>query len=216
MAIIAVDFDGTLYEENSAKVTIKAGRTALTFKQWVHIFKDIVKGIANSPGQKKDFNILFLKSFFYQMKGMSREEISDFFTGLVDAGKDGINKELFLRVNKHLEDGNQVVILSGALQPFLEIFVRELSISADVIGTQLFFDEKGICTGKIGALNRGIEKVNRLQRWIEEKGVEGERIWAYADSESDIPILEFADKAVAVNPSNKLKEIAELNKWEIF
>lgn len=216
MAIIAVDFDGTLYEENSAKVTIKAGGTALTFKQWVHIFGDIVKGIVHSPGEKRDLNIIFLKSFFYQMKGMSMEEISDFFIGLVDAGKDGINKELFLRVNRHLEDGDKVVILSGALQPFLEIFVRELSLSADVIGTQLFFDDRGICTGKIGALNRGVEKVSNLQRWIKENDAEGETIWAYADSESDIPILEFADKAIAVNPSNKLKEIAELNKWEIF
>jgi phosphoserine phosphatase len=41
-------------------------------------------------------------------------------------------------------------------------------------------------------------------------------LWAYADSESDIPLLEFADKAVVVNPSETMKKIAESKGWEIF
>jgi phosphoserine phosphatase len=71
-------------------------------------------------------------------------------------------------------------------------------------------------TGKIGKLNRGIEKVNRLKHWISENNAEGEIVWAYADSESDIPLLEFADKAVVVRPSNALKKVAELRGWETF
>lgn len=126
---------------------------------------------------------------------------------LIETGYRGINHDLVSRLTEHLENGDRIVILSGALQPFLEIFVQQLDIQADAIGTSLCYDEKGTCTGKIGKLNRGIEKVNRLKHWISENNAEGEIVWAYADSESDIPLLEFADKAVVVRPSNALKKL---------
>ena len=68
----------------------------------------------------------------------------------------------------------------------------------------------------MGKINHGIEKVNRLKLWISENSAEGEMIWAYADSESDIPLLEFADKAIVVRPSDALKKVAELKGWETF
>ncbi len=217
MSIITVDFDGTLYQHNSIMTTLKVGKTMFTLKQWFYIIKDFVKGIANKTiGEKIDFRVLFLESFFLQMKGKNMEELHNFFVSLIETGYQGINYDLVSRLAEHSENGDRIVILSGALQPFLEVFIQHLDIQADVIGTSLFYDEKGTCTGKIGKINHGIEKVNRLKLWINENSAEGEMIWAYADSESDIPLLEFADKAIVVRPSNALKRVAELKGWETF
>ena len=217
MSIITVDFDGTLYQQNSITPMLKAGNTIFTIKQWFYIIRDIAKGVAGKKtGEKIDARVLFLESFFRQMKGRSEEEIYDLFVSLVKRGQGGINFDLVARLIKHLEDGDQVVILSGALQPFLEVFVQQLDIRADVIGTLLFFDENGICTGEIGKINHGVEKVNRLKLWIKANKVYGGEIWAYADSESDIPLLEFADKAIIVQPSNELKKVAEAKGWVTF
>lgn len=217
MSIITVDFDGTLYQYNSVITTLKVGKTMFTLKQWLHVIKNIVKGIANkNTGGKIDFQILFLESFFLQMNGKNMEELHKFFMSLVKTGHQGINYGLVSRLAEHSENGDRIVILSGALQPFLEVFIRQLDIQADAIGTSLFYDEMGTCTGKIGKLNRGIEKVNRLKFWISQNNAEGEMVWAYADSESDIPLLEFADKAIVVRPSNALKKVAELKGWETF
>lgn len=215
MAIIAVDFDGTLYQENSITITIKEGRRVFTIRQWFLIIRDIIKGLINGESGQ-DRRVLFLESFFQQMEGKEREEIYEFFVSLVRKGHQGVNHDLLSRLNRHLDQGDHLVILSGALQPFLEIFIKELKIPAHVIGTPLYFNEKDICTGRIGKINHGIEKVNRLKDWISNNNLDGQEIWAYADSESDIPILEFANRAIVVQPSDKLRKLAILKGWELF
>jgi HAD superfamily hydrolase (TIGR01490 family) len=217
MSIVTVDFDGTLYQHNSVMAMLKAGRKAFTLKQWVLIVMNFLNGSVNrTRGNKMDFRVVLLKSFFYQMKGKNMGEMHTFFESIANTGRQSINYDLVSRITKHLENGDRVIILSGALQPFLEEFIRQLDMRADAIGTSLLYDERGICTGEIGRLNHGVDKVNKLKLWIKENDASGESIWAYADSESDIPLLEFADKAVVVQPSNAMKKIAESKGWEIF
>ena len=85
MSIITVDFDGTLYQHNSVMTTLKVGKTMFTFKQWVYIVKDIVKSIVNkTAGREIGFHILFLESFFLQMKGKNMEELHNFFVSLIE------------------------------------------------------------------------------------------------------------------------------------
>jgi len=217
MSIVTVDFDGTLYQHNSVMTMIKAGRKAFTLKQWVFIVMNFLRGSVNrTRGHKMDYRVILLKSFFHQMKGKNIDEMHTFFESITNTGHQSINYDLVSRITKHLENGDHVIILSGALQPFLEEFIRQLDLQADVIGTSLLYDERKICTGEIGRIIHGIDKVDRLKLWIKENNASGESIWAYADSESDIPLLEFADKAVVVRPSNTMKEIAESKGWEIF
>jgi len=217
MSIVTVDFDGTLYKHNSVMATLKAGKTAFTFKQWLYIVKDFLNSSVNRTiGEKMDLRVVFFKSFFRQMKGKSIDELHDFFETLAKTGRQSINYDLVSRISKHSENGDRVIILSGALQPFLEEFIRQLDMRADAIGTPILYDERGICTGEIGIITHGVDKVNRLKIWIIENDASGESIWAYADSESDIPLLEFADKAVVVQPSNAMKKIAESKGWEIL
>ncbi|HZJ58137.1 MAG TPA: HAD family hydrolase [Clostridia bacterium] len=215
MSIITVDFDGTLYQHNSIIATLKGGKELFAFRQWVYILGDIIKGLVKDViGGGSSFRILFLESFFRQMKGKSMEELHGFFESLVTAGHQGINFDLVSRLAKHFEDGDRIIVLSGGLQPFLEVFIQKLGLQANAIGTLLFYDDEGICTGEIGKINSGAEKVNRLNLWINENDAGGETVWAYADSESDIPLLEFADKAIVVNPSKALKDIALSKGWE--
>ncbi len=85
MSIITVDFDGTLYQHNLVMTTLKVGKTMFTFKQWVYIVKDIVKSIVNkTAGREIGFHILFLESFFLQMKGKDMEELHNFFVSLIE------------------------------------------------------------------------------------------------------------------------------------
>lgn len=217
MSIVTVDFDGTLYKHNSVKAMLKAGKKVFTLKQWSLIAIKFLSGCVNrDKGDKIDLRVILLKSFFYQMKGKSVEEMHAFFGAILNTDRQNINYNLVLRIKNHLEMGDRVIILSGALQPFLEEVIRQLGIRADAIGTSLLYDESGICTGEIGRINRGTDKVEKLKLWIEENDASGEPLWAYADSESDIPLLEFADKAVVVNPTETMKKIAESKGWEIF
>ncbi len=57
-------------------------------------------------------------------------------------------------------------------------------------------------------------KVDRLKEWL----TAGEQDYAssvfYSDSINDLPLLEHVDKAVAVNPDNRLLDIAKARNWQ--
>lgn len=217
MSIITVDFDGTLYQHNSVTSMLKGGRKLFTSKQEVSIVLDFIKGsLKRKEENGGDLRIVLLKSFFRQMKGKSSEEMDIFFESTLDMSPKSVNYNLVSRIKEHLKNGDRVIIISGALNPILELLIKKLNIQAYVMGTPLCYDENGLCTGEIGDVNRGADKVNKLKLWLENNDAGKEPIWAYADSKADIPLLEFADKAVVVNPKNAMKKIAELNGWEIF
>src|SRR5699024_3965951 len=96
---------------------------------------------------------------------------------------------------EHQRQGDRVIVLSGALKPFLNAFVDRLELQVPVIGTELQFDQDGICTGKIGAINNGDEKVKRVEEWLDRENDQRRddrssvKLWAYADSKSDIPLF---------------------------
>ncbi len=215
MSIVIVDFDGTLYQHNSVMSMLKGGQKIFNLKQGISIILDFLKGSA-SRKREDDLRIVLLKSFFRQMKGKSVGEMQIFFESIIDMSQQSVNCDLVARLEEHLENGDRVIIMSGALQPFLEVFIQKLNIRADAIGSSLLYYESGICTGEIGNLVRGADKVNKTKLWVKENDANGEPIWAYADSKSDIPLLEFADKAVVVQPSSEMKKIAELKGWEIM
>src|SRR5699024_1071127 len=118
--------------------------------------------------------------------------------------------------------GDTVIILSGALLPFLQAFTKEMGLDVAIISTELKFDQNGVCTGKIGPIVNGNEKVKRVESWLKQHGystdanVDNPKVWAYADSESDIPLFQFATHPIVVNPDEPMKKIAEENEWPIW
>jgi phosphoserine phosphatase len=64
----------------------------------------------------------------------------------------------------------------------------------------------------------GSEKVRRIQELISEKGLEVNlsSSFAYADSISDLPLLEWVGNPVAVEPEEKLQAIAQERGWQIM
>ncbi len=220
MAIVTVDFDGTLYQGNSFKVMFQVGKKQFTAKQWGILFLGLAKagavGLANG---KNAFRHQFFKAFAKTFQGKTTSELEVFFQELVEVGKADVHQSLVLQIQKHQQNGDTVILLSGALQPFLKAFARELQLDVHIISTELLFDQRNLCTGEIGQIINGDEKVNKLQEWLEARSMmekPSKEIWAYADSESDIPLLNFVTHPVVVNPKEDMKKIAQQNKWTIF
>ncbi|MEC5423099.1 HAD family hydrolase [Virgibacillus sp. C22-A2] len=214
------DFDGTLYQGNSFKVMFQVAKKEFGLKEWSVVFIGMVKaGIKGLTGGKQAFRHQFFKAFAKSFKGQSKQELEKFFHELVTIGKEEVHKELVTRIREHLNRGDAVIVLSGALLPFLHSFIEAVDLDVHVIGTELLYDENGICTGKINTIVNGDEKVRKVEDWLRNAGAPTENtveIWAYADSESDIPLFQFADRPIVVNPKEDMVKIAENNKWPIF
>ncbi|WP_407271617.1 HAD family hydrolase [Radiobacillus sp. PE A8.2] len=216
MAIVTVDFDGTLYQGNSFKVMFEVGKKTFTAKQWGILSVGLMKAIAVSPKGKTSFKHQFFKAFAKTFKGKTNAEMELFFQQLVDIGILDVNKQLVEQIVEHQRNGDTVIVLSGALHPFLMAFTKELQLEVHVISTELLFDSNGLCTGEIGQIINGDEKVKKVQAWVESEQASSDDIWAYADSESDIPLLNYVHHPVVVNPDDDMKVIADQNKWPIF
>ena len=62
----------------------------------------------------------------------------------------------------------------------------------------------------------GADKPRRVQEQATQDGIELGETWGYSDSFNDIPLLEFVDHPVAVNPDPTLRHHAQGQGWDII
>lgn len=223
LAVVTVDFDGTLFKGNSFKVMVKVASKDFTRKQWGVTLREIRKAVHLGLTKGKNaFKMQFFRAFARGFRGESKQSLDLFFEKLVEIGKNEVNLDLVKTIKGHQQNGDAVIVVSGALSPFLEVFTKEFDLHVPIISTELLFDDNGICTD-VGTVINGNEKVKKVQAWIEDAKREGNittdaasEIWAYADSKSDIPLFEFANRPIVVNPNETMKEIAAEKNWPVM
>ena len=136
-----------------------------------------------------------------------RDKFKEFSKEVVGRLSDATTDHL---LNKHASD--KCLITSGTLSFLVKEISNELGID-DYFGTEAEVKE-GSYTGKVfGHPNFSEEKVRRIKDWIGSQSFE--LIYAYSDSIHDLPLLEFSDCPIAVNPDDRLLEIAQSNGWNI-
>ncbi|MFC0302529.1 HAD family hydrolase [Virgibacillus soli] len=218
MGVVTVDFDGTLFQGNSFYVMFEAGQKAFNYKQWGTVASSTIKASALGVTRGKDaFRHAFFKGFAKTFKGKTAEQLDIFFEQLVELGAADINHKLVEEIKRHQQQGHAVIVLSGALKPFLQAFVHKVNLDVHIIGTELMFYPNGICTGETGPIIHGNEKLRRVEQWLYEHAKDDQvEVWAYADSKSDIPLLQFVNHPIIVNPKADMKEIADKRQWPIF
>jgi alcohol-forming fatty acyl-CoA reductase len=115
-------------------------------------------------------------------------------------------------LRKHKQMGHRVVLLSGALD-FLLDPLRDL---ADDVLCASLAEEEGVYTGELsGAPVAGEARARMLASYARKRGVDLHRSYAYADSISDLPMLEAVGNPVAVNPDRRLAAAAKDRGWQI-
>jgi HAD superfamily hydrolase (TIGR01490 family) len=120
-------------------------------------------------------------------------------------------------VHRHLQQ-DELVLMTTATNRFLtELTALHFGI-AHLLATDCEVRE-GVFTGSTeGVLNMRAGKVERLHQWLGERGLAlGDfESTAYSDSINDLPLLEAADVAVAVDPGAQLEAVARERGWRII
>lgn len=222
MHFVIVDFDGTIYLEETPRLFLNVlGQDKSRHKKvkkfylsisWLYILYKL--GACRELMSKKV--ILGIAKI---IKGMNQREINDYFKACVEAAKEKFNPEILKRIQQHHQDGDEVLLLSGAFSPFLALVAKELGIKY-WLGTELELTN-GYYTGRVLSLLNGGKKVSALQLFLKEKEKAGLKLnlndsYAYADSIRDLPILSLAGHPIAVNPDSMLFKEAVKNHWEII
>jgi HAD superfamily hydrolase (TIGR01490 family) len=124
----------------------------------------------------------------------------------------GTYKDALDAISKHREAGHQLVMATASFHFYTEKLGKKLGFEK-VVCTQAEWSENQL-TGKIKGGNcYGLNKLNQLTNNFEPR--ESYKIIAYSDHHSDEPFLQWADIAYAINPTAKLKKIAEQQAFTI-
>lgn len=115
-------------------------------------------------------------------------------------------------LRRHQDAGDFIVILSASPQELVEAVASRLGAQR-AVGTRAQVDGSHY-TGELdGPFCYGAGKVQRLEDDLGPGSLENAT--AYADSASDLPVLEACHEPVAVNPDRSLHRVAKARGWPV-
>lgn len=142
------------------------------------------------------------------------EYMEQMISGLMSAA----SREL---VAKHREQGDFCLIIT-ATNSFLTAPIAAAYEVDQLLATDLQLND-GRVTGDIHGIPCFQDgKVQRLQQWLRDDAVaqreqlQLENSIFYSDSSNDLPLLEQAGTAVAVDPDERLKATARQRNWQLM
>src|SRR5690625_480718 len=110
MAIITVDFDGTLFKGTSLQVMFQTAKKDFTWREWSIVGLGLVKAAGKGLIKGKEaFKHGFFKAFARSFKGKTKHELDIFFKELVQMGRDEVNEELVDSIREHQKNGDTVI-----------------------------------------------------------------------------------------------------------
>ena len=156
----------------------------------------------------------FLRSFYRRYDGapaqLLRDDALEMFHHLLLAKSFPAG---FARVRAHRALGHRTVLITGALDFVVEP-LRPLF--DEVVCAQLGEDGAGRFTGRLEQLPpTGEARALVLAECAAREGLDLGEAVAYADSASDLPLLECVGFPVAVNPEARLATIARRRGWHV-
>jgi len=173
-----------------------------------------LRTFAESPGlwarDRRD-RTDFLRYFYQRYKGASVEQLD---TDAAEMLSHLIMTKSFpaglRRLRAHRAAGHKTVLITGALDlavaPLRPLFDHTIAARID--------QRNGRYTGEmLDVPPTGEVRAQLMLEWAAENGFDPEQGVAYADSASDLPMLEAVGFPVAVNPETRLVTIAEKRGW---
>ncbi len=156
------------------------------------------------------FEISLIKNIPTEQRTVWRNE---FFHHLV---KSKISKTGLDLIKNYKQDINTIIILITASLSFIAAPVAEYAGVHDLIATEAEI-QNGIYTGEIaGIASLGKGKLDRFKLWLQKEKIKSAYTILYSDSINDLPLLEFVDKPIVVDPDSYLYNIASEKNWEMI
>lgn len=153
----------------------------------------------------------FLRYFYRRYEGAPVDQLledsQEMFSDLVLAHS---FPAAMRRVRAHRAAGHRTLLITGAL----DIVVEPLRPLFDDIVCARLGVRDGLLTGELTDVPpTGETRAAALARYAEANGLDLSEAVAYADSTSDLPMLEAVGFPVAVNPEPKLASLARRRGW---
>ncbi len=117
-------------------------------------------------------------------------------------------------IAEHKQQGHLLILVTGSLDFIAKPLADFMGFDA-VLATGLKTKQE-YYTGEIkGVSLQGEEKATAIKKIAQELDIDLSQSFAYGDSLSDLAMLETVGNSIVVNPSQKLRKIAQQRGWRI-
>ena len=155
----------------------------------------------------------FLRMFYRQYEGTSVAELRELAESVMgDLLLHRLAPDAVRRIREHKRAGHRIVLITGSL----DFVVDPLRPLADEVIAAKLQESNGRHTGDLDRPPLvGEARASWLRDHAQEIGADLSLSFAYADSMSDLPLLEAVGNPVAVNPDVALHRVARQRKWPV-
>jgi HAD superfamily hydrolase (TIGR01490 family) len=210
--VAAFDLENTIIASNVvASYSWLATRRLPTDERLRFVLRTLAEAPSLLSADRKDRSD-FLRQFYRRYEGAPVEQLEqdtvDMFSHLL------LTKSFpaaIRRVREHRALGHRTLLITGALdvaiKPIMPLF-------DDVICAEMTIGPDGTYTGELTDVPpTGEARAQALFDYCDLHGLDPAESVAYADSTSDLPLLEAAGFPVAVNPEARLSALARKRGW---
>lgn len=219
MKLAVFDFDGTLSPQDTLPFLLKQWKRFGYPKIRRYRVYASVSGLylryKLGRGSRENIRKEGMRKFTRIFAGMGKKEFREFLQRSSRDILPELSVDVVREVKKAKAAGYHIVLLSGCYETFLKYVGEALGIDT-VIGTEMRYQNGCVDVKTPMEIVSGEVKAKRLSACFENADVDWAGSIAYADSMSDISILEMVGKPVAVCPEQELRKIAESKGWRII
>ena len=213
--VLAVfDVDGTLVETNVVEYFLWMRLRAQPVEEWPSFMADMLREAPRWLYLERRSRAEFQRSFYRQYDGLDYEVMKRL-------GREALNAvtlrriypEGMRRIREHQRAGHRVLLLTGALDVVVEPLAELLGVEVDSAHVLI---KEGRMTGDLQSPPpAGEARGTLLEEYAAKNGIALAESFAYADSLSDLPMLELVGTPVAVNPDARLSQVAGQRGWRV-
>jgi HAD superfamily hydrolase (TIGR01490 family) len=212
--IAAFDMDGTLLSSNVIETYLWMRLPELDPQQrWSEIGAMVRRLPKLIQAERKDRGA-FLRTIYRRYEGADLDELNRLVDeSLAEHVLERLSAAAVRRIREHKAAGHSTILITGAVRPL----TRPLEPLFDkIVAAELAVNDLGRCTGFLtGPPLVGESRAAWIKHYARTEGIDLGSSYAYADSHSDLPMLQTVGNPVAVSPDVPLFRAARAGRWQI-
>lgn len=213
-ALAVFDMDGTLLSSNVIETYLWLRMPELSGPGKAREVATMLRAMPRFVAAERRDRGEFLRSVYRRYAGADLAALERLVDEVVTPHVlERVSGAALRRVREHRAAGHRTVLITGAISPL----TRPLAPLFDVIvAADLAVDERGRCTGFLSTPPLvGESRAAWLRRYAAGEGIDLGVSYAYADSQSDLPLLEAVGLPSAVSPDVALWRRARAARWPV-
>jgi alcohol-forming fatty acyl-CoA reductase len=213
-ALAIFDLDGTIMSTNVIEQYLWARLPELSLTGQLAEVGQVMRRLPSYLRAEQRDRGTFLRAVYRRYRGADLAALERFVdTSMAPHILSRLSPEAVRRIREHRAAGHTTILITGVVRPL----TRPIQPLFDVIvAAELGVDDQGRCSGFLTAPPLvGESRAAWLKHYAAQYQVDLDRSFAYADSHSDLPMLETVGNAVAVSPDIPLMRAAHRNQWSV-